>query len=149
MIVTCVQKWEAGEKQRCSTFLLCSESVIPGRSYKTTILRTVWREDTKIEKGNGVPLIPVLSKLLRKKNRYIPYFSKTTQRNDAHGSKMSDESKVDQLRRNCSAQIKQPQKGKIKSNNLYFYLTEKEGGFCIPCPSISPAARLTRFLFKQ
>lgn len=83
------------------------------------------------------------------KNRYIPYFSKTTQRNDAHGSKMSDESKVDQLRRNCSAQIKQPQKGKIKSNNLYFYLTEKEGGFCIPCPSISPAARLTCFLFKQ
>lgn len=60
---------------------------------------------------------------------------------------MSDESKVDQLRRNCSAQIKQPQKGKIKSNNLHFYLTEKEGGFC---PSISPAARLTRFiLFKQ
>lgn len=83
------------------------------------------------------------------KNRYIPYFSKTTQRNDAHGSKMSDESKVDQLRRNCSAQIKQPQKGKIKSNNLHFYLTEKEGGFCIPCPSISPAARLTRILFKQ
>lgn len=81
---------------------------------------------------------------------YIPYFSKTTQRNDAHGSKMSDESKVDQLRRNCSAQIKQPQKGKIKSNNLHFYLTEKEGGFCIPCSSISPAARLTRFiLFKQ
>lgn len=84
-----------------------------------------------------------------KKNRYIPYFSKTTQRNDAHGSKMSDESKVDQLRRNYSAQIKQPQKGKIKSNNLHFYLTEKEGGFCIPCPSISPAARLTRILFKQ
>lgn len=62
---------------------------------------------------------------------------------------MSDESKVDQLRRNYSAQIKQPQKGKIKSNNLHFYLTEKEGGFCIPCPSISPAARLTRILFKQ
>lgn len=106
------------------------------------------RRYKKKKKGNGVPLIPVLSKLLRK-NRYIPYFSKTTQRNDAHGSKMSDESKVDQLRRNCSAQIKQPQKGKIKSNNLHFYLTEKEGGFCIPCPSISPAARLTRILFKQ
>lgn len=106
------------------------------------------RYKKKKKKGNGVPLIPVLSKLLRK-NRYIPYFSKTTQRNDAHGSKMSDESKVDQLRRNCSAQIKQPQKGKIKSNNLHFYLTEKEGGFCIPCPSISPAARLTRILFKQ
>lgn len=109
------------------------------------------RRYKKIEKGNGVPLIPVLSKLLRKKiDIYIPYFSKTTQRNDAHGSKMSDESKVDQLRRNCSAQIKQPQKGKIKSNNLHFYLTEKEGGFCIPCSSISPAARLTHFiLFKQ
>lgn len=109
------------------------------------------RRYKKIEKGNCVPLIPVLSKLLRKKiDIYIPYFSKTTQRNDAHGSKMSDESKVDQLRRNCSAQIKQPQKGKIKSNNLHFYLTEKEGGFCIPCSSISPAARLTHFiLFKQ
>lgn len=33
MIVTCLQKWEAGKKQR-STFLLCSESVFPGRVKK-------------------------------------------------------------------------------------------------------------------
>lgn len=34
MIVTCLQKWEAGEKQQWSTFLLCSESVFPGRVTK-------------------------------------------------------------------------------------------------------------------
>lgn len=69
------------------------------------------------------------------KNRYIPYFSKTTQRNDAHGSKMSDESKVDQLRRNCSAQIKQPQKGKIKSNNLHFFTSQRRKvAFVSPAP---------------
>lgn len=73
------------------------------------------------------------------KNRYIPYFSKTTQRNDAHGSKMSDESKVDQLRRNCSAQIKQPQKGKIKSNNLHL-LPHREGRWLLyPLPLNQPS----------
>lgn len=132
----CVQKVSFLEKvTKLQSFGQFEEKIQKKKSRKETASRSFLYSASCYEKNRYI---------------YIPYFSKTTQRNDAHGSKMSDESKVDQLRRNCSAQIKQPQKGKIKSNNLHFYLTEKEGGFCIPCSSISPAARLTRFiLFKQ
>lgn len=72
MIVECVLKWEAGEKQQWSTFLLCSESVFPGR---VTKLQSLEQFEEKIQnsivKGNSVRLIPVVSKLLRKENDKI------------------------------------------------------------------------------
>lgn len=49
MIVTCLQKWEAGEKQQWSTFLLCSESVVPGR---VTKLQSLGQFEEKIQKCN-------------------------------------------------------------------------------------------------
>lgn len=49
MIVTCLPKWEAGEKQQWSTFLLCSESVFPGR---VTKLQSLGQFEEKIQKSN-------------------------------------------------------------------------------------------------
>lgn len=73
MIVTRLQKCEAGEKQQWSTFLLFSESVFPGRVTKLQSFGQFEEKDTKIEKGNGIPLIPAVNTLLQNTQ-----FSKTT-----------------------------------------------------------------------
>lgn len=75
------------EKHQWSTFLLFSESVPPGR---VTKLQSFGQFEEKIQKLRKET--HSCSQVATKKKK--KQLSKTTQRNDAHGSKIFDESKV-------------------------------------------------------
>lgn len=99
VIVECVLKWEAGEKQQWSTFLLCSESVFPGRITK---LQSLEQFEEKIQNSYNERKQRTPSFLLsascykKKKGKNKTDFGKTytTAKHDAQSSESSDESKV-------------------------------------------------------